>query len=167
MAHDSDSDIEVWQCQIPGSVWVWVRDPREPTGYRQQKVSGQTRAKLRISTEDRIFNQEQIPEENRHLDPFTNGTLAKVVDGKPEGLTDDKLKALLELDEPAFRAKVEAIDSELTARRLDAIAKEHGKVWQYEVTHEHVIANWRAGGTQATVEEMLAETEGSGTLLYG
>src|SRR4051812_28214030 len=72
---DEDRIMETWEIAVPGTVYVWVYDKRDDS-YRKQHVGGKSgSARLHITRGDRKYNQEQIPVENRALDPFTNGAL--------------------------------------------------------------------------------------------
>lgn len=162
-----DKTIETWEATTDVTVWVWVYDKREDK-YKKQRVGGRSGSKkLHIRHDDRIFNQEQVVDENRHLDPFTNGLL-RLVDGRQEGdeidtsyhLTADDLKSMLEIrDEDVFRSEVEGITSELIIRRLKDLSEKYGQVWQRDFLVDLVEERYKVGGTQKSVREMMAEDD--------
>lgn len=161
------NETETWEIQVPGKVTIWKRNRR--TGeYARASVSGAGPKILHITKDDRLYNQELIPEENGHLDPFTNGALARRDGGKLRGITADTLRELLSVSDPdLFREAIEDhVDNELTIRRLSDLAASEGTVAQVEVLREVLDENYKAGGTQRTVREMMQESEG-GEVLTG
>lgn len=158
--------VEVWEIMIGGTVWVWTYDRRDDK-YTKQRVGGrQGSKKLHISRDDRRFNQEQVVEENKHLDPFTNGTLRLVSADKADDidatyhLTDEDLVTMLEVkDLETFTEAVHDIKSELLLRRLKEVADTHATVAQLEVIKGLIEDRYKVGGTQRTVREMLAGGE--------
>lgn len=158
---------ETWEIQVPGKVTVWKRNRR--TGdYGRATVSGEGPKILHISTDDRLYNQELIPEENARLDPFTNGSLALREDGELKGITVVTLRELLTVNDPdLFREALdEHVDNELTIRRLLDLATSEGTVPQVEVLRDIIDERYKVGGTQRTVREMMQESEG-GEVLTG
>ncbi len=154
--------VETWEIQTEGTVWVRTKEPRTG-GYAMTRVGGAGAKRLRISTEDREYNSELIPEENRGSDPFTNGMLVRLVDGeRVGGLTDQDLRDLLGVHGEAFAEAVAELDSELSVRRLKAIAEEHATVAQLGVVNDYVEAHYKVGGTQRTVCEMITAGEAVG-----
>ena len=166
--------VETWEITTEGTVWVWLMDPREQR-YRKQQVGGRAGGskRLRISTDDRRYNEEQIVEEMVDHNPFRNGALRIVsTEVIPEDVdtryhfTTEQLVQLLEVrDEQLFRSEVEDITSELVIRRLKDQAEKTGTVGQLAFLTEIIDTRYRLGGTQRTVEEMLAQSDRSGTLL--
>jgi hypothetical protein len=165
--------VEVWEIIIPGTVWVWTYDRRNDK-YQKQRVGGRGGGgskRLQISVDDRRFNQQQVVDEMRGYDPFTNGSLRRISgpDLDPEEdylltdkyhLTDDQLRGLLEVkDEAIFGDEVREIESELILRRLLAVAEKDGTVWQFELLRALVEERYPVGGTQKTVREMMASNE--------
>lgn len=159
--------METWEIQVPGKVTVWKRNRR--TGeYDRARVSGEGPKLLHITKDDRLYNQELIPEENAHLDPFTNGSLARREGKKLVGITAETLRELLEVSDPdLFREAIDDhVGNELTVRRLHDLAHSEGTVAQVEVLRDVIDEHYRVGGTQRTVAEMMQESEG-GEVLTG
>ncbi len=74
-AKDEDKVIETWESTVEGTVYVDVYSRREDA-YVSQRIGGTTGSKrLHISRDDRKYNQERVSDENKMLDPFTNGAL--------------------------------------------------------------------------------------------
>lgn len=158
---DAKTNVETWETTTGGTVWVWVRDPREAQGYRKQRVGGSTGSKiLRITTDDRRFNQEQVVDEMLLSDPFTNGLLRKTDEKHVDDviatyhLTNDDLMQLLELkDADAFEGEITDIHSELVLRRLAALADKHATVGQRDFIQELLEKKYGKGGTQQSIRE--------------
>src|SRR4051812_46419186 len=82
--------------------------------------------RLYITRDDRKFNQEQIPLENQHLDPFTNGALILIDSANGDVTLDQRYHLNNEAlgqyfavsDEDLFRDEMESITNELVIRRL-------------------------------------------------
>jgi hypothetical protein len=162
--------IEVWEVQTPSTVYVYQRDPRDPTGYRQTRVGGPNGTKrLRITTDDREFTEEQILEENTQLNPFRNGALKRVDGGDNAGIvTDEDLAELMTLEPEVFREAVGEMDSELTVRRLYELVQRSGTVVQAEIVRDIIEDRWKVGGTQKTVREMIdAQEQVGGQIVSG
>lgn len=165
--------METWEITGQNTVWVWVFDRREDK-YKKQRVGGRAGSrKLHIRRDDRKFNQEQVVDENAHLDPFTNGSL-RLIEGTEESDVDttyhwtieDHKKMLSISDEDTFKEEVEGIRSELIVRRLKDVAEKYGQVWQLEYLRDLIEERWRVGGTQKSVREMIAAGEDLGQTLY-
>jgi hypothetical protein len=160
---DDDKVVETWEITTQGSVWVNVYDRREDR-YVKQLVAGRSGSKrLHISRDDRKFNQEQIPDENSSLDPFSNGML-RLVDAATRDenldvrfhLSATQLVKFFETrDRAEFRIKLESISSELVLRRLNEVADENGTVAQVEELRSLLNKRYPIGGTQRTIKEML------------
>lgn len=162
---DPKKEVEVWECQTKATVWVYQSDPRDPSGYRQIRIGGPNGTKrARISRDDREFTQEQVLDENAHLDPFRNGQLKRVDGASNEGiLTDEDLEELLTLGEEAFAETVEEMDSELSVRRLRDLVEAKGTVPQYHVINDLIERKYKVGYPQKTVREMeLAQADAGG-----
>lgn len=173
-AKAEDQIIETWEILVSGQIYVWVYDKRDDR-YRKQKVGGQSGSRrLHISREDRKYNQEQLPVENRAHDSFTNGALRLVESSdRDEHLdiryhyTDADLGELFEVrDTDLFIQAVKEIDSELIIRRLAAMAENKATVAQNEALKELIEERYPIGGTQATVREMIEAGERIGALGY-
>jgi len=169
---ENDKTVETWETTGEGTVWVWIYDKREDK-YVPQRVGGRAGSRrLRIRRDDRKYNQEQIVEENRQLDPFTNGML-RLVEGGDDSIdatyhwTLEDYQNLLNLrDEDTFKAEVEEIESELIVRRLKDVAEKHGQLWQVDFLRDLIDERYRVGGTQKTVQQMIDAGEKLGTPLY-
>ena len=147
---------EVWEITIPGRVWAHRFDRRANT-YVPVAVGSNGPKRLRITADDRHYTQEQIPEENRHLDPFNNGVFVQVKNEKrlDEGI-DDKVGSVLEVDDASdFRLALESITHELLFRQIRDVVEDRGSGWQREVYFEVFDQKWRSGGTQRTVQELM------------
>lgn len=165
---------ELWEVMVPGTIWVWVRDVRIPGQYKKTRVGGKAGGsrKLRITTDERRYNEEQVIEEMLDHNPFRNGFLRLVSvdeDARPDDilanyhLTDKDLLAYFEVkDADVFKEGVQDIESELILRRLFSLAREHGSVAQFDVLQDLVEERYKVGGTQKTVREMIAAGEVDG-----
>lgn len=163
-----DTEIqETWEIVIPGGVRVWTLNRR--TGeYELTRVHGTKGPKrLRITKDERKYNQEIIPGENVNGDPFTNGSLVLLKDGKRIGVTDDDLALYLDIKDPElFREGLESIEeNELLVRRLHALAEKQATMEQLEVIKDLLEERYKVGGTQPTVQQMLDEAEDRGETL--
>lgn len=163
MGRDMDDGVEVWESATESTVYVSVRDPRTPGAFRSQRVygKGSGNSKLRIHRSERELIQDNIPERNKHLDPFTNGTLV-CIDGRPHEpkgpyeLTDDDLVGLLQItDDAVFDEVVEHLEAEVPLRRLLALAETHATYTRHERLRALIAHRYRVGGTQRTVQEMI------------
>lgn len=163
-----DSAIETWEITFDGSVSVWVYDKREDT-YRKQVVSRHSGSKLlHITRDDRKYNQELTPVENKHLDVFTNGQMRLLGSSADRDenldirnhLSDEQLVEMFEIRDPElFRDLLEVQTSEVILRRLASIADEHATVTQSEILRELIADRYPIGGTQRTVREMLEASD--------
>lgn len=160
-----DQVTEEWLITTPSTVYVSTYDRRDDR-YVQTMVSGtQGARKLRITRQDRVYNQERIPEENIHLDPFLNGQLRRVDKGPVDETLDVRnhldtadLQELLKLtDKGVFAETVADISSELVLRRLLALAEDEGTAWQLEALRDSLKERYPIGGAQRTVREMHEE----------
>lgn len=166
---EEDRVVETWESEIAGTVWVWLYDRRDDK-YIKQAVGGRSASRrLHITRDDRKYNQELVPPENRQHDPFTNGAL-RLVEAMTRDetldmryhLTDEDLKAFFEVrDDELFLEAVQALESELVMRRLEAVAEKEGTVSQYEAVKALVRDRYPIGGTQRTVREMIEAGERS------
>lgn len=153
---------EIWETTTGGTVWVQVKDPRKPDGWRAQKVGGKGSKRLTITVDEREFNQELVPFENAHLDPFLNGILVRThpKDG-PRGdnqLTDAELIEILQMDsDDVFKEAVGAITSEVNLRRLLALGERHTNVLRLQELSQWVDDKYRVGKTSRVVKEMLED----------
>jgi hypothetical protein len=157
--------LELWECITAGTVIVWTWDAGRKD-YRTVSVNGTGGPKrLRISAEDREYNQSLIADDRRGLDPFTNGRLALVVDGQVTGvITNADLHEMLKIrDEAAFTEALQHVaGDELIIRRLKDVAEHDGTISQYEAVRQVVLDRYHVGGTQRTVAEMIEAGEAVG-----
>jgi hypothetical protein len=162
--------METWEITTDGTVWVDKMDAREGR-YVKQRVGGRQGGsrRLHITTDDRRFNQEQVVEEMKAYDPFTNGALVLVSAEKADDidstyhLTTEDLGRLLEIkDRDLFESEVSDIKSELILRRLKELGETQATVAQLEFITELIRARYKVGGTQRTVREMMQAGEMSG-----
>lgn len=167
---EDTSHLETWEATTNGTAWVWTFDKREDK-YVKVRVGGRSGSKkLHIRADDRRYNQDQIVDENKSLDVFTNGFLKLLdneeqttdVDRKYHLDQDDLIKLLSIKDEGIFKGEVDDITSELILRRLTAVAEKHGQVWQLEYLRDLVEERYKGGGTQKAVREMIVAGELSG-----
>lgn len=159
---EDDKIMETWEACTRATTWVNVWDRRNET-YKAQRVGGRSGSRrLHISRDDRKFNQENIPEENKGLDPFTNGTLRLVeTASRDETLetryhkTDDELREYLELRDPTvFREALSTIESKMMLHRILVITESEGTVAQLHEIRELIRERWPIGGSQRTYREM-------------
>lgn len=164
-----EKTVESWEAATDVTVWVWVYDKREDK-YKKQRVGGRSGSRmLHIRRDDRVFNQEQVVVENKHLDPFTNGLLRLVAGGREDDeldatyhLTVEDLKGMLEIrDEEIFKGEVEGIGSELILRRLKDAAEKHGAVWQLEFIRDVIDDRYKVGGTQRAERDVYGDPTSS------
>jgi len=164
---DEDKIIETWEINTPGTVWVMQFDRREDR-YKKTRIGGRSGTRrLYITRDDRKFNQEQIPLENQHLDPFTNGALVLIDAANRDETLDQRYhlnnEALSQYfaisDEDLFREEMESITSELVIRRLAHLGEKEAKQWQSDIIRDIIERKYKAGGTQRTVRELLSAGE--------
>lgn len=164
---EDDKVVETWETTIAGTVFVWVYDRREDK-YHHQSVGGKSGSRrLHISRDDRKYNQEQIPIEAEHLDPFTNGSLRLVgAATRDETLdvryhfTDGDLEEMFEVrDLDMFMETAKEITSELILRRLQAVGERVGTQAQNDALKALVNERYPIGGTQRTIREMIEAGE--------
>lgn len=156
--------MEVWEIVSEGTVWVWTKDVRRPGYMQKTRVGGKAGGsrRLRITRDERRYNEEQIIEEMRPSNPFRNGAL-KMIASRAEipddvdttyHLDNSDLLALFDLkDEELFRAEVDALGSELMLRRLYMVAEKSATVAQLATVRDVVEARYGVGGTQASIRE--------------
>jgi hypothetical protein len=153
---------EVWETTTEGTIWVQVKDTRNPGAWTQRRVGGKGSKRLTITTDEREFNQETLPYENQHLDPFTNGLLVRVspktaVPTRYELTDDDLLEKLADRRDDLFLTYLAQIDSEVIMRRLLALAREHSTMARHEVIKEIIEGRYAVGKTSQVVAEEVAD----------
>jgi hypothetical protein len=150
-----DNVKEKWEVTVPGTVSVWVYSKRDDA-YVKRQAGGRHTQFLYITTDERLYNQELIPVENRPMDPFTNGTLRPVSDipdadlDTHNHLTGEDLGEIV-ADREGFDARIREMDNELILRRLLAVADEEGTVPQ--VMALKALLNERYPVTRPTSED--------------
>lgn len=158
-------DTETWELQTAGTVWIWVKDPKERNGWKKQRAGGSGGSKrVHITAEERRHNEEQVVDENQAThNIFRNGALMRVDKGAPADdidtryhLADDDLRALIQVRDLAlFSEELSSINSELIIRRLKAIADVDGTMAQVNEIDNLIEMRYKAGGTQRTVQELI------------
>lgn len=166
--NENSKVVETWEITTNGTVWVYIYDRRNDT-YTKQRVGGRGGSrKLHINRDDRIFNQEQVVDENRQHDVFTNGLLRFVSanDGSEPDLelkwafTEDQMKELFTVkDLGLFEEEVRQIQSELALRRLTELAEKEATNAQYALLRDLVEERYKVGGTQRAVADMIRSGE--------
>lgn len=163
MTEQDLSQMETWEATTGGAVYVQVKDPRDRTGWRSAKVTGRGRKKIQLSLEERLFNQELVPEEKRtQHDPFSNGLLVRTSpapdvddDDLQSHYTDDQLAELLQIDsDEVFLASVEAIQAEVVVRRLLKLAEKRATMVRFQALEELVDKRYHIGKTSRVVAEI-------------
>jgi hypothetical protein len=162
---DDRDVIEVWEIQTEGTVWVWTKDVRTPGHMQKTRVGGKAGGsrRLRISRDERRFNEEQVIDEMASHNPFRNGALRFVsADDKQQAddidttyhMTNEDLLNLLEIkDEALLKSEVEGIASELVLRRLYMVAEKNATVAQLGIIRDVVDERYQIGGTQQSIRE--------------
>lgn len=164
MTEQLTDETEIWEIQIPGTIYTKVRNHEIAGTWKTIKANGTNGPKrLTLLASERRYNRELIPDENAHLDPFSNGSLRCVV-GEPKNhktwLTDEDLEAIIRLEsEDLYKEEVAGITLELTLRRLLDLAQRIATVSRYEFVKEVVQERYQVGGTQRAVAEMIEAGE--------
>lgn len=171
---DARKHIETWEITTEGTVWILVSDPRDTSGYKKQRVGGRAGGsrRLRLSTDDRRYNEEQIVNEMQDHNPFRNGLL-RLIDQKHQDdvittyhLTSDDLATILEIrDEPMFEEAVRGITSELVLRRLAALGEKSATMGQLTFIRDVIEERYKVGGTQRSVQEIFDDSKSGGIRL--
>lgn len=152
---------ETWEAQTNSTIFLYKKD-RRSGDWKSERVGGPNgKARIRLTVEEREYNQEMIPEENAHLDPFKSGRLVRV-DAVSEGIaTREDLVALLSSNEEDFPLVVEDIEDELTMRRLLEVAATDGRMWQVELLRDEIDDRYSVAKSQRAVLEMMQAPDGS------
>jgi hypothetical protein len=145
-----DSVKEKWEMCVDGVVAVWTYDKKYDR-YDRTQVGNRHSRFLYITTEDRQYNQEQIPDECKHLDPFTNGAL-RLVSGSNDRSLDtsnhldgDDLLAIVR-DRSHFAQRMADLGNELLVRRLLAVVEDEGTAKQLDETKAFLRERYPIGG---------------------
>ena len=149
-------DEEVWESCVKGRVWVEITDHRGAPKVISTLGVG---ARLRITAEDRIRNQERVRDPQG--DPFINGMLVRVdQDAQLDEYTessqthsDEDLKSIFELPQEAFEEYVKELN-EINVRRMKEMAPVHASVLQDNFLTEQLQERWPIGGDTPTYREM-------------
>lgn len=158
--------IETWEAATEGTVWVMILDART-NSYTKQRVGGAAGSKrLRISIDDRRYNEEQVVTEMLDSNPFRNGMLRLLrTDTSVEGyesdvdvtyhLTPEQYLAYFDLRDPAiFAEEMEGIGSELVLRRLKDLGEKHATMEQLEFLRELIEKRYTNHKSQKVVTQM-------------
>lgn len=155
--------MEIWETTVPGTTYVQQRDPRNPRGWVTKKVGGRGTKQLRITVEERLFNQELVIHENQHHDPFTNGSLVRI-HPKDErqlsdmAMTDAQIIEYLKLeDDPLFTEWLEGMQSEVVLRRALELARKACPMYRYEEIEQLVSTRYAIGKTSQVVREAMED----------
>lgn len=178
---DPTKSIETWEVTGDFTVWLWKHDVRHPGQMEKIRVGGRAGGskRVRISTDERRYNEEQIIDEMSPENPFRNGLLKllsvtaapgaratrKDLDDIDEKyhFTTEQYESFFDIrDEALFREAVEEITSELVLRRLYMYGEKLATQSQLEVLRDLIEGRYKSGGTQAAVREMLEEEERMG-----
>lgn len=176
MTQPNDPTLEQWETTTPSRVWINVT---ARTGeVRPVKVGGKVGMKFRISSADRVMNQDDVMEP--HLDVFTNGLLNRLsgtepvrpplnsgysieeIDAPPaeadQMLSFAQLRVLLSKHGNAFRSAILKLN-EVNLRRLANIAAELPESEQPTVAQQNaldeMLTGYRPGKTQPSYEQFM------------
>lgn len=178
---DAKANVETWEVTGDFTVWVWKRDVRNPGQMEKTRVGGRAGGsrRLRLSTDERRYNEEQIVEENSALNPFKNGLL-RLVDRGDAAQTDledvdetyhwdkEQYGAFFEIRDPdLFKSEAVAITSELILRRLYMMGEKTATMDQLQILRDIIEERYKAGGTQRTVREIMEEEAKLGNTISG
>ena len=164
--------IEIWEATTNQSIWLWVEDQLVGKGsWKKQLVGGPNgRKRITLSVKERRWNQEQIPEKNAYLDPFSNGSLV-CVQGEDASLspvfTDAQLIELLAVeDDDAFGKVLENLKSEILVRRIFALSERNAASYRHDEIRDLIDERYRVGYTQRSQrDDINVRGLGNGTLI--
>lgn len=153
---------EIWEAATSGTTWVNVRDPRNPDGWVRKKVGGKGTRRITVTVEEREFNQELVPFEKKHTDPFANGMLLRISpkEGKrgENEMSDEQLIDLLAIsDDALFEKSLNEIQSEVLIRRLLKLAEKHTSMLRYQAVQEVVDTRYHIGKTSKVAREIMED----------
>lgn len=156
------STTETWELRVHGRVILTVlKANRFGQPMEERLVLGPNRKGMRfdISTDDRVDNQRLIADKEH--DPFVNGMLYRV-DGdqqaveetaSTQALSDEAVIEILDLKEPAFKARVSQL-GEVAVRGIrdmaEAAGASHGKVIWLD---EHIRERFQPGSSQRSIRD--------------
>lgn len=152
---------ELWQTTGQGTIYVNVTNLEGRTV--DTGVGGRPGALLRITTYDRMRNQETCVEPS--MDPFTNGMLVRIDTDQnaddegphsPNALTQEQIIEIFALGKSDFRERIEDL-SEYNVRRMLEMAEEvDATKSQIDQLREVLEAKWPIGGHMPIYEELAA-----------
>ncbi len=158
--------VETWEATGDPMIWVWTMDARTKTYIKTRVGGGDGSSRyLRISIDDRRYNEQMIVEEMASSNPFRNGALKLLrTDGTPEDyvsdvdvtyhLTPDQLLSYFDVKEPdIFRESVTEITSELILRRMQAAGVAAATQEQAAILDELITTRYLASKSQRTYRE--------------
>lgn len=151
---------EIWETTTGGTVYVHVKDPRNPNGWVQKKVGGRGTKRITVTVEEREFNTELVTYENAAHDAFRNGLLRRISPKDPEDkganeISDDELIEYLKLDDDnLFTEYYQSLESEVVLRRLLVLGERNASMYRYNELKSYVDAKYALGKTQRVVQEM-------------
>lgn len=162
MTDDPTQAQEIWESTTGGTVYVNVKDPRNPRAWIQKKVGGKGSQRITITVEERLFNQDMNTYENEHLDPFANGLLYRVSPKSGERgqyeLSDEELVAVLKGGEDEdFEATVANTKSEIMLRRMLFLAERNATMHRFNIIKDTVEQRFAIGKTSKVVQEMYED----------
>jgi hypothetical protein len=150
---------EIWECQIPGKVYVAVTSGRWGE-TKSVSVSG-VGQKMRISTRDRVLNQELVV--SAEVDPFRNGMLVRLdADQQQDSLTasrDALTNAALadifnQYTGAEFKAAIEDLN-EVNLRRMKEMCDEiDATASQQKVLDQLIARRYPIGKDSKTYREL-------------
>lgn len=122
-------------------------------------VGGRPEAILRITTYDRLRNQETTVD--RKDDPFTNGMLIRTdadqqadpTTKSPDAMNDQQVIEVFGLDKPQFREFVSEL-GEYSVRRLLEKCEEVDATTSQKQLLEDLVQKWAVGGSTPMYEEL-------------
>lgn len=165
----ADEANEVWEPTTGSAIKVWRRDPRNPTGWKSHRIGGKRGTRrLTITKDEREYNEELVAVENRHINPFRNGSMMCIKGELAEGqqYDDEQLRVLIDLEsDETFLKEFSELGSEVLERRLLMQAETHAKKPRYDLIYNTVADKYRVGYTQRSVREMEAEDSDVSTLI--
>lgn len=132
---------EVWESTTGGAAHVWTKDPQNTRNWIQKKrAGGPGNPKLRLTVEEREYNQDLVAWGNDHLDPFKNGMLRRI---SPESETSDEgvenqysnedlIKLVTVGSDSRYSKIIRDIESEVVLRRMVPLAQKHASNLRWE-----------------------------------
>lgn len=162
MSEQELQQSEVWEAATEGTTWLHKKNLQVAGTWKQHKVGGRGSQRITLTVEERLHNQEMMPFENEHMDPFTNGTLIRISpengDRSASEVTDAQLLELFEIsNDDVFSAEVGEITSEVVLRRLMKLAEKHATMVRYNAVRDMVDDRYKKNKTQTSVADLFRE----------